>query len=245
MQKKFFNLVVLANSDDHSFYAHSDHKLNFKIGPNQITLLEYCLSRYTRFSSIVETIVVLPPNFSPTVENNINNVTYFPLRKKTKGALMSLGLGIDKLSMSPELPILVIPVDAHVNLNLESFVKRMIGEDCNAGLIALESNNLDYSYLRFHQGKIIEIAEKKRISKYASSGFYFFKNKQIILDCIEWSLLNNLENSANFFVSPSLNLLVMNKDRIGFEMIDEKNYARLSNLTEARAALTTIGDWSD
>jgi hypothetical protein len=81
--------------------------------------------------------------------------------------------------------------------------------DASIGAIAIvfESSNPVYSYLRTDEcGEVVEVAEKKVISRRASVGTYFFSSAATFLDALARNLRNPdaVTHNSLFYVCPVL-----------------------------------------
>lgn len=156
------------------------------------------------------------------VEKNLKIIS---ITTETKGALTSLALSLDHIEN--ETPIIIIPTNSRVVVDIPKFVNLMQKENNNAGVICFQSNDPNYSYIRVKEGKIIEFKEKEVIGDLATAGIFYFKNKHEIIKCLEWCLINNINTNGIYYLAPSLNYFVCNDMSIGLETIPSENYERL------------------
>lgn len=131
------------------------------------------------------------------------NVKYLP---STKGALATLGLMLDLIPS--ETPVVIIPINASISEPIVEFVDKMKAEDADAGVAVIRSTSSDLSYVRYVDNKIAEIHEKEVVGEFAISGHYYFRNKEIIIDCLNWAMLNNIKKNGLLFIAPSLNYII-------------------------------------
>lgn len=146
------------------------------------------------------------------------------LSNTTKGALITVALGIDQVPKDSE--ILIAPTNAMINTNLQSFVDELRENDSDAGVIAFPSSNPNYSYLRTYQNEIIEVSEKIVSGTLATAGVFYFRNSELLISSIRWAIVNNVNYDGNFFIAPSLNYFVMNNLRIRSYLIEQNEYIR-------------------
>ena len=67
-----------------------------------------------------------------------------------------------------------------------------------------------WSYARLQSDKrLIEIAEKKVISNFASTGVFLFRSAREFVESAEWALRLNMTFEGDFYISAALNHLVM------------------------------------
>ena len=75
------------------------------------------------------------------------------------------------------------------------------------------NDNNDSSYVKLKNSNIYKIAEKKKISHYASSGIYGFKNLNILKYILNKSLKKQPDYKKEYYIGPSINFL-KNKNKI-------------------------------
>ena len=178
------------------------------------------------YNLALNTLIVIRKGFLDDEKYKLEeNSKFFVIDRKTKGALATLGLCLD--AILPNLPILVSPFDGFIGISENDFLSAMESSSCDAGLVAFKSTNPRYSYVRMIQSEAIEIAEKSVISSLATSGTFYFKNKEILMNCIQWTLLNRVTFNGNYYIAPSLNSLIMTGRKLKIFEIDENLYTRM------------------
>lgn len=153
---------------------------------------------------------------------------------ETKGALTSLAFSLDHIEN--EIPVVIFPTNSQVNVDISKFVESMEAENYDAGVICFQSKDSNYSYIRVKEGKIIEFKEKEIVGDLATTGIFYFKNKNEIIKCLEWCLINNINTNGIYYLAPSLNYFVCNDMNIGLEIIPSENYHRLEILQDIQNA---------
>ncbi len=149
---------------------------------------------------------------------------------KTKGALASLGLLLDQIP--DDLPVIVVPTNAWIEEPLYMFLSEMISQDADAGVAVIKSNSPDLSYVRYVDSKIVEIHEKEVVGNFAITGHFFFRNKKVILDCLDWTLLNNINKNGLLYIAPSLNYSITKGMNVCSFTADFQNYVHINHSRE-------------
>jgi NDP-sugar pyrophosphorylase family protein len=134
----------------------------------------------------------------------------------------------------------VAPIDGIVLTNLRKFAESMSEDAVQIGLIAFPSKNPNFSYLRLKGKEIIEFAEKEVIGPLATSGIFYFQNKKILLKCIEWSLMNNVNKDGQYYLAPALNYAIGENMNIGLWEVAENDYFRFSNEDQFKISLERL-----
>lgn len=136
-------------------------------------------------------------------EFNGINVKFLP---QTKGALATIGLLLDLIP--EETPFFVVPTNSFIKETLQEFRDAMEIRNADVGLALVKSIEPELSYVRMVNERIVEIHEKEVVSDLAISGHFYFKNKSIIRDCLNWAILNNINTNGLFYIAPSLNFCI-------------------------------------
>jgi len=85
--------------------------------------------------------------------------------------------------------------------------------DCN--LLLFKTNNNKHCYVNFNEDKIISLAEKKIISKYALLGLYIFKNKKLL-----FQYFNKFDLKKNWYLSDLLQEFLLDNKLLKYKIID-------------------------
>ena len=145
----------------------------------------------------------------------------------TRGALASALLPIDLLNDFD--PIVLVPTNSVTNSEaLALFLKSMGTSSVAAGIMLIESSDPHYSYARVYEGRVIEIIEKVIVGNLATTGVYYFRDKQILKECARWAFVNNQSTNGQFYVAPSLNYVLSTGDKIGYQIVDSSSYQHLT-----------------
>lgn len=221
-----YTSIILAAKDYSSKINSEINFLDTKISAEEKTLLELAIGVYR---SGYKTIVVLGNN-ETKLSNAGDSIIYVKYRNKTKGALISLAMSLDHIPDT--MPIIVASVDGIVDCNLNSFVGEMEESKKDIGILCFKSTNPDYSYIRIFDEQIVEIEEKSRVGDLATSGVFYFKDKSLLIQCVEWSLLNKVETNGLYFLAPSINFAISEDLKIGYTEVDSNLYKRFSAKTK-------------
>lgn len=166
------------------------------------------------------------------VLSKYKNLSVVHTLNQTQGALCSALFGIDKLILTE--PLFVVPGDSLILENFEKYKSNFLDSELDAGTLVFSSSDARWSFARVDDNlNILEMAEKYVISKYASTGVFYFKTAQLYIDSAEWVLENNMRTFNDFYVSSTINYLVMAGYKTGAVPLDDKDrYVSLSNPTD-------------
>jgi dTDP-glucose pyrophosphorylase len=147
--------------------------------------------------------------------------------RKTAGAIASALLPYDRILDSSAIAL--VPTNSLVaHDRLLEFMQAMLSSDHDAGVLLVESQNPNFSYVRMFEGKIIEFVEKKVVGNFATTGVFYFRNKDVLLNCARWALVNNQSTNNQYYVAPSLNYLLTSGRSIGYQVLTLDQYQHSS-----------------
>lgn len=147
---------------------------------------------------------------------------------QTGGALCTALLGLSDLDL--EAPLLIAPGDSFVDAAPETLVQKFLATGAEAGTLVIAKSDPKYSYVRMTPtGRIAEIAEKRVISTHASTGLFFFRKASFLLEAAEWVLGQNMHTNGEYYLSSSLNYLVMEgRHVVALQPEPDSRYMRLA-----------------
>lgn len=128
------------------------------------------------------------------------------LPEVTEGAVITCMKGIGRIS--DELPVVFNDCD-HLfkSSNFNRFCNESFNEDIDGLLLTFTSNEPKYSFVgKNEQGNVIRTVEKKPISDEAICGCYYFKNKEIFMNCAKQYLKEC--NYSEYFMSGVYNVMI-------------------------------------
>ncbi len=147
--------------------------------------------------------------------------------QKTAGAIASALLPYDRIDDSSAIAL--VPTNSLVaHDSLLEFMQAMLSSENDAGVLLVESQNPNFSYVRMFEGKIIEFVEKRVVGNFATTGVFFFRKKDALLNCARWALVNNQSTNNQYYVAPSLNYLLTSGRSIGYQVLTMDQYQHSS-----------------
>lgn len=131
----------------------------------------------------------------------------------TGGALCSALLAIDHID--PSAPLLVVNSDQVIDADLGEIITSMEARDATAGVITFDSAHPRWSYVLLDEaGEVVQAAEKRVISRNAIAGFYYFARGADFTTAAEASLLSDASTNGQYFLSATLNEVVLSGGRV-------------------------------
>ncbi len=130
------------------------------------------------------------------------------IKRPTAGAACTALLAIDKVAFDEEL-IIVNATDQH-HIDVRKVVEEFRASGADGGVLTFDSLHPRYSYVRLgEEGHVIEVAEKRPISREANAGFYWLRNAGEFFTALQEMILKDAHVNGRFFVAPALNELIL------------------------------------
>ena len=156
----------------------------------------------------------------------VPNVKVIIAEGETKGSVCTCLLAID--GINDEESLIIVGVDQVLNINLNEVVNNFIKNDYDAGTIIFEDIHPKWSYVKLDEnGFVIQAAEKRPISKNATTGFYYYRKAKDFLDSATAMIKKGASVNGIYYVAPSLNEMVLKQKKIGVYRVDKSNYFNL------------------
>jgi len=149
--------------------------------------------------------------------------TIVRLSQPTKGALCSALLAIDHIPEGE--PLAIANGDQIIDADLGALIDRVEAQKNDAAVLTFESLHPRWSFVQTGpDGFVCEAAEKRVISRNAIAGFYYYRTGKLFID----AALRTLEYEAGvggaYFISQTLNNLVLEGRKIACQKIDASAY---------------------
>ncbi len=127
------------------------------------------------------------------------------LAEDTKGQAHTVYLGIEDPTIADDEPIWIFNIDTfHHNFTKPDFIDQVDGylevfkgEGDHWSFVASDAND-----------RVIQTAEKQRISEYCSNGLYYFKSKALFMQMFEDALKQALRVKGEYYIAPLYNILL-------------------------------------
>ena len=139
--------------------------------------------------------------FSDVLKRTGKNINFIRLNKQTEGAVETILIGLNTLDNSDlNKKIMLIDCDTFYTKDITSIYRY---QDNNAVFAFIDNQDKPiYSYIKFDKDNLIyEIKEKNKISSYANTGCYCFKDGYILKQYCEKILVNNIRQNGEYYTS--------------------------------------------
>jgi dTDP-glucose pyrophosphorylase len=150
------------------------------------------------------------------------------LNQATSGAACSALLSVDYINNDD--PLIITNGDQILaNLDLDCVVNSFQQKKLDAGVIVFEDIHPRWSFVNCDiNGLVIEAAEKRPISKFATAGFFYFAKGRDFVNAAMETLKKNAQVNDLFYICPALNEMVLKQARIGIHLMERANYYSFS-----------------
>jgi hypothetical protein len=145
------------------------------------------------------------------------------LRKETAGAACTALLAIAEIDSEREL--VVASATDRIDVDFASVVAEFRSKGADAGVLTFPSLHPRYSYVRAGtDGWIIESAEKRPISRSASTGLYWFAKASDFFRGAMEMISKDAHVHGSFYICPILNQLILEQKKIAFFELAQDQY---------------------
>lgn len=145
----------------------------------------------------------------------------------TKGAACTCLLAIEYINN--EEPLLIINGEQYMNVNVPMILNDFIKRDLDGGIITFHSVHPRWSYIRLDEDNyVVETAEKRPISNYATTGAFYFKQGMDFVEASKNMILKDAHVNGQFYICPVYNEMILQQKKIGIYNIPSEDYYSFS-----------------
>ncbi len=137
----------------------------------------------------------------------------------TEGAACTVLLAKDYINFDED--ILIMDTDHYFISDLEKQTKKR-PKNLNGFILVFEDDDPKWSFTKIDKrGWVVEIAEKKPISKYANVGAYYFSHGRDFVWAAERMIKKGLKVNNEYYVAPVYNQMIERGDRLGISVVSQ------------------------
>jgi dTDP-glucose pyrophosphorylase len=154
--------------------------------------------------------------------------TVIEVNEDTSGAACSALLAVDHINN--DQPLIITNGDQILaGVEIAEIVCDFQAKSWDAGVIVFEDIHPRWSFVKCDsEGRVIEAAEKRPISKLATAGFFYFARGSDFVQAAMEMLKKNAQVNGFFYICPALNELLLRHAHIGIHKIDRSHYISLA-----------------
>ena len=143
------------------------------------------------------------------------NATIIERNGETQGALCSALLAYDVFNF--DAPLIIANSDMVVASDLFEDYLTFETDQCSAGVWTFNSIHPRWSYIVPEEpGVVVQCFEKDVMSNIAIAGLYYFKEARLFIDSAENAILSDAHVDGNFYVSETLNQIILSGGRVRY-----------------------------
>lgn len=151
-----------------------------------------------------------------------------PLKGETMGAACTALLCVDHIG--PDRELLILNSNEWIDMDYAAPVLDFRARGLDAGVVSFPSLHPRYSYVRLDgNGMIEEAAEKRPISRMAMAGYHWFRRGADFTAAAKTMIAKDAQEGGRFYISLTLNELVLLGRRMGIHPIDARRYHPLKS----------------
>lgn len=153
---------------------------------------------------------------------------------ETMGAACTCMLAIDNLDMDE--PLLITGGDQILLERPEKILADFQRRGLDGGVAIFNDIHPRWSYVRQdEQGRVIEAAEKRPISRDAVAGFYYYRKASFFFESAREMIRKNASVNGQFFICPTYNEMILKQRIIGTYPIKKEQYYNFSHSSGMKA----------
>ncbi|QBX38795.1 hypothetical protein E4M02_11825 [Brevundimonas sp. S30B] len=146
----------------------------------------------------------------------------------TQGAACTALLCIDHID--PDGELIVMNANEMIDADLSRIAAGFRDQGLDAGVTTFASLHPRYSYVRLDDaGRVVQAAEKHPISRSAIAGFFWFRKGADFIEAAMDMIRKDAKADDHFFISLTLNELILKQKTIGVFPIPAADYQPLKS----------------
>ena len=112
-------------------------------------------------------------------------------------------------------PLLMANSDQFIQWDSSKVIYAFSNSNCDGGILTFQASHPKWSYAKLNDdGYVIEVAEKKPISKNATVGIYWWKKGSEYVKYAEQMIKKNIRTNNEFYICPVFNEAIKDKKKI-------------------------------
>ncbi len=220
-------LIPLAGSNQ--FFSEAEYPFPKPlIEINDKTMIEQVINNFDSIKKEKQFIFII--NYDDCKKYHLDNVLnlltdhrcqLIKIDGETKGAACSAMLAIEHINN--EIPLIIANADQLFDENMDDIISTF--KEVDGGVIAFDSVHPRWSYARLDEdGYIVEMAEKRPLSKHAVAGFYYFKKGSDFIESAKQMIRKDASVNGLYYVAPTFNEMVLNNKKLIIKKIKNSTY---------------------
>lgn len=160
------------------------------------------------------------------------NCDVIQLKNGTAGALCTSLLAVSYIDN--EDPLIIVNNDEIRDVDYAEVLSYFEAAQADAGLITFENIHPRWTYIRTEGDHVVEVAEKKPISRHAVAGFYYFRHGSDFVEAAERKIRKGSTGDGIYYVSGSFNELILLHKKVVFYPIQVHQFHSLYSMEKIK-----------
>ena len=140
----------------------------------------------------------------------------------TEGQLSTALIAKEYIGDDEEL--ITANTDQFIDGDIDRFLADARSRDLDGSIMTMSGEDPKWSYAKIDSsGLVVEVAEKKVISKFATTGIYYFKKGQFFCKAGEKIIASDERVNGEFYICPCYNVMIAQGKRIGIYSLEDNN----------------------
>lgn len=144
------------------------------------------------------------------------------LHRETAGALCTCLMAVEYLD--DDTPLLVANSDQVIEADYREVIRHFEEQGADAGVVTFPSIHPRWSYARKEGEEVVEVAEKRPISRDAVAGWYYYRRGSDFIRAAEQAILKQNQHEGRYYISASINELLLMGKKVGYYDIAKEQY---------------------
>ena len=158
------------------------------------------------------------------------DATVVAINGDTAGAACTALLCVQEIA--PERELLILSGNEFVDVDFAAVIDDFRKRRLDAGVVVFPSIHPRYAHVRLEEQLVVEAAEKHPISRHATAGFTWYRRGGDFISAAQDMIRGDAQVDGRFFISLTLNELVLAGRRIGVHAIKAEQYHPLKSLRQ-------------
>jgi dTDP-glucose pyrophosphorylase len=169
-----------------------------------------------------------------------SNCDIIYIRENTKGALCTSLLAVDYIDNEDEL--IIVNNDEVRDVDYNDLLHYYKEKKAEAGVISFESCHPRWTYIRTEGDYVVEVAEKKPISKKAVTGFYYYRHGKNFVTSAKRRIRKRNPINGVYYVSGSINEMILQNLKVSYYQIAGEAYHSLYSMEKIKNYEKWVGE---
>lgn len=134
------------------------------------------------------------------------------LENETAGALCTCLMAIEYINKDE--PLVIANCDQIIDIDYKTMVDYFDNNQADAGIVTFESIHPRWSYAKVLNDEVVEVAEKRPLSKHAIAGCYYYRYGKDFIDSAQKAILKGNEESGRYYISSTMNEMILQGKKV-------------------------------